>query len=74
MKHTKKSHLRSPSSAECYVGIGMAGSLLVAVLGAIYNEQAVWAAGLALFALFMIQCAVVAYVNIYCTRISPDSV
>ena len=74
MKHTKKGQLRSPSSAECYVGIGMAGSLGVALLGAIYNEQAVWAAGLVLFALFTLQCVVVAYVNIYCTRISPDSV
>lgn len=74
MKYTKKNHLRSPSSSECFLSIGMTFSLFMALLGAIYNEQAVWAAGLVLFALFTLQCAVVAYVNIYCTRISPDSV
>jgi hypothetical protein len=73
MKHTNKGHLRRPNSTECYLGIAMAGALIVALLGAIYNEQAVWAAGLALFALLTLQCAVVCYINTHCPRVTPES-
>ena len=74
MKQTKKSQPRSPSSAECFLYLAMAGALGVALLGAIYNEQAVWAAGLALFALLILQHALVCYVNTYCGRVNPESV
>ena len=55
MKREASSELRQRSYGSCYVGVGMAGSLLAALLGAIYQQQAVWIAGLAVFSLFCAQ-------------------
>jgi len=74
IKQTKRNHLRNPSSTECFLYVAMVGALGVAILGAIYNEQVVWTAGLALFALIVLQQALVCYVNTKCERVSPDSV
>jgi cyanate permease len=49
------SHLRS--HATCYLALGMGGSLAAALLGSIYEQRAVWAAGLAVFALLCLQGA-----------------
>jgi len=49
------SHLRS--HAGCYLAFGMVGSLAAALLGLIYEQHAVWAASLAVFALLCLQCA-----------------
>jgi hypothetical protein len=55
MRREASSELRQRSYGSCYVGVGMAGSLLAALLGAIYQQQAVWIAGLAVFSLFCAQ-------------------
>jgi hypothetical protein len=49
------SHLRS--HATCYLALGMGGSLAAALLGSIYEQRAVWAASLAVFALLCLQGA-----------------
>jgi hypothetical protein len=49
------SHLRS--DAGCYLALGMGGSLAAALLGVIYEQRAVWAAGLAVFGLLCLQGA-----------------
>ena len=56
-RELSQTDMRQRSYGNCYVGLGMAGSLLAALLGAIYEQQAVWAAGLALFLLFCLQAA-----------------
>ena len=49
------SHLRSHAS--CYLAFGMFGSLAAALVGLICKQHAVWAAGLACFALLCVQGA-----------------
>jgi hypothetical protein len=56
-RELSQSDLRPRSYGSCYIGLGMAGSLLAALLGAIHQQQAVWAAGLAVFLLFCAQAA-----------------
>ena len=51
------SDARPRSYAGCYLGLGMVGCLAAALLGLIYNQQAVWAASLACFGLFCAQAA-----------------
>jgi len=58
MRREVSTDLRQRPNANCYVGLGMAGSLGAALLGAIYEEQAVWVAGLVVFMLFCAQAAV----------------
>ena len=55
MKREVSTDLRQRSYGSCYVGFGMAGSLFGALFGAIYQQQAVWIAGLAVFSLFCAQ-------------------
>ena len=57
MKREVSTDLRQKSYGACYVGCGMAGSLFAALLGAVYEQQAVWAAGLAVFVLCCVQAA-----------------
>jgi cyanate permease len=45
------------SHAGCYLALGMVGSLAAALLGLIYEQHAVWAASLAVFALLCLQGA-----------------
>jgi hypothetical protein len=49
------SHLRSYGT--CYLAFGMVGSLAAALLGLVCEQHAVWAAGLAVFALLCLQGA-----------------
>jgi hypothetical protein len=56
-REVSQSELRQRSYGSCYLAIGMAGCLAAALLGAIYKQQAVWSAGLALFALLCVQGA-----------------
>ena len=49
------SHLRSHAS--CYLVLGMGFALVMAMLGLIYDQHAVWAASLAVFALLCVQGA-----------------
>jgi hypothetical protein len=62
MKHirreTSNPDARPRSHASCYLALGMAGSLGAALLGLIYDERAVWAAGLACFGLLCLQVVV----------------
>jgi hypothetical protein len=55
MKREVSADLRQKSYGTCYVGCGMAGSLFAALLGAVFEQQAVWIAGLAVFSLFCAQ-------------------
>jgi len=55
MKREVSTDLRQRSYGACYVGFGMAGSLFGTLFGAIYEQQAVWIAGLAVFSLFCAQ-------------------
>jgi len=57
MKREVSTDLRQKSYGACYVGCGMAGSLFAALLGAVFEQQAVWIAGLAVFSLFCAQAA-----------------
>ena len=45
------------STGRCYLAFAMGFCLLVALLGLIYEHEAVWAAGLACFALLCLQGA-----------------
>ena len=56
-RELSQSELRQRSYGSCYLALGMAGSLLAALLGAVYEQQAVWAAGLAVFVLCCVQAA-----------------
>jgi hypothetical protein len=56
-REVSQSELRQRSYGSCYLALGMAGSLLAALLGAIHHQQAVWAAGLAVFVLCCVQAA-----------------
>ena len=47
--------LRPRSSSSLYLAMAMGFSLLMALLGAIYDQRAVWAAGLACFCLVCAQ-------------------
>ena len=49
------SHLRSYGT--CYIAFGMVGSLAAALLGLVWEQHAVWAAGLAVFGLLCLQGA-----------------
>ena len=59
MKHIRReisnTDLRSRSSSSLYLGSALGLSLLMALLGAIYDQRAVWAAGLACFCLVCAQ-------------------
>ena len=48
---------RPPSRARCYLGVAMGFSLLMALLGLVYEQRAVWVAGLGLFGLLCLQGA-----------------
>jgi Zn-dependent membrane protease YugP len=74
MKHAKKINLHSPSYTACVLNLAMAAALTIALLGAIYKEQAFWAAGLVLFALIILYHTIVYYVNANCSKVSPDAV
>jgi hypothetical protein len=50
-----------PSQARCYLAMGMAGCIAAALLGLVYEQHAVWAAGLACFALLCVQGVCGAY-------------
>ncbi len=52
-----QSNLRQRSYGNCYLALGMAGSLTAVLLGAIYDRRSVWAPGLALFGLLCVQAA-----------------
>jgi hypothetical protein len=58
MRREVSTDLRQRPHANCYIGLGLAGSLGAALLGAIYDQQAVWVAGLTVFMLFCAQAAV----------------
>jgi hypothetical protein len=58
MRREVSTDLRQRPNAKCYIGLGLSGSLGAALLGAIYEQQAVWIAGLAVFSLFCAQAAV----------------
>jgi hypothetical protein len=45
------------STARCYLAFGMVGSLAAALLGLVFEQQAVFAAGLACFGLLCVQGA-----------------
>ena len=47
--------LRTRSSSSVYLGLAMGFSLLMALLGAVYEHTEVWAAGLACFCLVCAQ-------------------
>ena len=51
---------RPRSNASCYLCLAFACALLMALLGAVYRERAVWAAGLAVCLVICVQ-AVCAY-------------
>ena len=59
MKHIRReisnTDLRPRSSSSLYLGSALGFSLLMALLGAIYDQRAVWAAGLACFCLVCAQ-------------------
>ena len=59
MKHIRReisnTDLRPRSSSSLYLAMAMGFSLLMALLGAIYDQRAVWAAGLACFCLVCAQ-------------------
>ena len=44
-----------PSHARCYLAMGMSGSLTAVLFGLMYEQRAVWAAGLACFGLLCLQ-------------------
>ena len=58
MRREVSTDLHKRPHANCYIGLGLAGSLFAALLGAIYEQQAVWVAGLAVFMLFCAQASV----------------
>ena len=59
MKHIRReisnTDLRSRSSSSLYLAMAMGFSLLMALLGAVYEHPEVWAAGLACFCLVCAQ-------------------
>jgi hypothetical protein len=60
MKHITReisTDLRPRSSSSLYLAMAMGFSLLMALLGAVYEHTAVWAAGLACFCLVCAQVA-----------------
>ena len=54
-REISNSDLRPRSSSSVYLGLAMGLSLLMALLGAVYEHTAVWAAGLACFCLVCAQ-------------------
>jgi cyanate permease len=56
-REVSQSNLRQRSNGNCYLALGMAGSLTAALLGAIYDRWEVWAPGLAFFGLLCVQAA-----------------
>ena len=62
MKHirreTSNTDVRPRSSSSLYLGSALGFSLLMALLGTIYDQRAVWAAGLACFGLLCVQVVV----------------
>jgi hypothetical protein len=60
MKHIRReisnTDARARSSSSLYLALALGFSLLMGLLGAVYEHTAVWAAGLACFGLGCVQC------------------
>ena len=66
--------IRPRSSSRFYLAVAMGFSLLMALLGLVYEQRAVWVAGLGLFGLLCLQGACAHYVSRDLSRVAVINV